>query len=118
MASVQGANGFQLTTSTTVLQACELPALAPGPDEVVIEVAGCGVCHTDIGFAFDGVPTRHALPLLLGHEISGRVVATGREFIFLVRKPCDCSGCNSVRIMPSVHGGAAHDLSAAIYARQ
>ena len=79
MASVQGANGFQLTTSTTVLQACELPALAPGPDEVVIEVAGCGVCHTDIGFAFDGVPTRHALPLVLGHEISGRVVATGEN---------------------------------------
>ena len=79
MASVQGANGFQLTTSTTALQACELPALTPGPDEVVIEVAGCGVCHTDIGFAFDGVPTRHALPLVLGHEISGRVVATGEN---------------------------------------
>jgi 6-hydroxycyclohex-1-ene-1-carbonyl-CoA dehydrogenase len=28
------------------------------PDEVIIEVAGCGVCHTDIGFAYEGIPTR------------------------------------------------------------
>jgi 6-hydroxycyclohex-1-ene-1-carbonyl-CoA dehydrogenase len=46
---------------------------------VIVEVAGCGVCHTDIGYAFDGVPTRHPLPLILGHEISGRVVGTGES---------------------------------------
>lgn len=45
--------------------------------EVVVEVAGCGVCHTDLGFLYDGVRTNHALPLTLGHEISGRVVAAG-----------------------------------------
>jgi 6-hydroxycyclohex-1-ene-1-carbonyl-CoA dehydrogenase len=50
-------------------------ALAPG--EVLVEVAGCGVCHTDIGFALEGVRTGHALPLTLGHEISGRVVGAG-----------------------------------------
>lgn len=49
----------------------------PGPGEVVVEVAGCGVCHTDLGFLYDGVRTSHALPLALGHEISGRVVAVG-----------------------------------------
>ena len=49
----------------------------PGPGEVLIEVAGCGVCHTDLGFLFDGVRTRAALPLTLGHEISGVVVAAG-----------------------------------------
>ncbi len=49
----------------------------PGPGEVVVEVAGCGVCHTDLGFLYDGVRTSHALPLALGHEISGRVVAAG-----------------------------------------
>lgn len=53
------------------------PIPAPAPDEVVVAVAGCGVCHTDVGFAYDGVPTRHALPLALGHEISGRVAAAG-----------------------------------------
>ena len=40
-----------------------------------MKVAGCGVCHTDVGFASEGVPTRHALPLVLGHEIAGHVVA-------------------------------------------
>ncbi|MHB1400300.1 MAG: 6-hydroxycyclohex-1-ene-1-carbonyl-CoA dehydrogenase [Trichloromonadaceae bacterium] len=45
--------------------------------EVVVEVAGCGVCHTDLGFFYDGVRTNSALPLALGHEISGRVVAAG-----------------------------------------
>src|SRR3974377_53690 len=38
---------------------------------------GGGVCHTDLGFFYDGVRTNHPLPLCLGHEISGRVVAAG-----------------------------------------
>jgi 6-hydroxycyclohex-1-ene-1-carbonyl-CoA dehydrogenase len=45
--------------------------------EVLVEVAGCGVCHTDLGYYFDGVRTNHALPLALGHEVSGRVVSAG-----------------------------------------
>jgi len=49
----------------------------PRAHEVRVEVAGCGVCHTDLGFLYDGVRTQHPLPLTLGHEISGRVVATG-----------------------------------------
>lgn len=44
---------------------------------VVVEIAGCGVCHTDLGYYFDGVRTNHPLPLALGHEISGRVIAAG-----------------------------------------
>ena len=49
----------------------------PGAGEVVVAVAGCGVCHTDLGYYYDGVRTNHALPLALGHEISGRVVEAG-----------------------------------------
>ncbi|MFI5176764.1 MAG: 6-hydroxycyclohex-1-ene-1-carbonyl-CoA dehydrogenase [Terriglobia bacterium] len=79
MRSVRGGYGFQLKALNTPLQRVELPTLDPGPDEVVVEVAGCGVCHTDVGFAFDGVPTRHPLPLILGHEISGRVVVAGEK---------------------------------------
>jgi 6-hydroxycyclohex-1-ene-1-carbonyl-CoA dehydrogenase len=77
--SIQGAYGFQLNAPNTPLQFCELPALRPGPEEVVVQVAGCGVCHTDIGFAFEGVPTRHPLPLILGHEITGEVVSAGEN---------------------------------------
>lgn len=50
---------------------------SPGAGEVAVSVAGCGVCHTDLGYFYDGVRTNHPLPLALGHEVSGRVVATG-----------------------------------------
>ncbi len=76
------------------------------PDEAIVEVAGCGVCHTDIGFAYEGVPTRHALPLVLGHEIAGRVVLTGesagnwvgRGVIVPAVIPCgECDACRNGR---------------------
>jgi 6-hydroxycyclohex-1-ene-1-carbonyl-CoA dehydrogenase len=53
----------------------ELAPAAAG--EVTVEIAGCGVCHTDLGYYYQGVRTHHALPLALGHEISGRVIAVG-----------------------------------------
>ncbi len=107
MTSVNGGYGFQLTAANTALRRCELPSLNPASDEVVVQVSGCGVCHTDIGFAFDGVPTRHALPLVLGHEISGRVVAAGenaagwvgRSVIIPAVIPCgSCPACQAGRV--------------------
>ena len=106
MAVVGGAYSYRLTSQARPLEFQTLPPLEPGPGEVIIEVAGCGVCHTDIGFAFDGVPTRHPLPLVLGHEISGRVVATGaaaadwqgRAVIVPAVIPCDgCPACAAGR---------------------
>ena len=52
-------------------------AAAPQAGEVVVAIAGCGVCHTDLGYYYDGVRTNEPPPLALGHEISGRVVAAG-----------------------------------------
>jgi 6-hydroxycyclohex-1-ene-1-carbonyl-CoA dehydrogenase len=52
------------------------------PDEVLVEIAGCGVCHTDLGYYYDGVRTKHELPLTLGHEISGHVVDTGTDALY------------------------------------
>jgi 6-hydroxycyclohex-1-ene-1-carbonyl-CoA dehydrogenase len=77
--AIQGAYGYRLTEVSRPLELYELPALEPASDEVIVAVAGCGVCHTDVGYAYDGVPTRHALPLVLGHEITGRVVAAGDQ---------------------------------------
>ncbi len=50
-------------------------------DEVLVKVAGCGVCHTDLSFWYFGVPTKHSLPLTLGHEISGTVVNGSTEWL-------------------------------------
>jgi len=103
---IQGGYGFRLTEVGKPLERFELPMMEAGADEVVIEVAGCGVCHTDIGFAVDGVPTRKALPLILGHEISGRVVAAGeqatswmgRTVIVPAVIPCgSCAACQAGR---------------------
>ena len=58
----------------------------PDENEVVVAVAGCGVCHTDLGFYYDGVRTKHALPLTLGHETSGHVVSTGANATHLQDK--------------------------------
>ena len=74
----------QLTAVGEPLALRDVEIAAPADDEVVVQVAGCGVCHTDIGFWKDGVPTKKALPLTLGHEISGTVVEAGADFADLV----------------------------------
>src|ERR1035437_1177228 len=77
------------------------PALQPG--EALVQVAGCGVCHTDVSFWHGGVQTRHPLPLTLGHEVSGTVIAgpealIGKAVIVPAVLPCgDCFLCNSGR---------------------
>ncbi len=58
------------------LEAREVPVPAPGPDQVLIKVGACGVCRTDLHVA-DGDLAEPKLPLILGHEIVGRVVACG-----------------------------------------
>jgi 6-hydroxycyclohex-1-ene-1-carbonyl-CoA dehydrogenase len=98
---------------------------APGPGEVLVEVAGCGVCHTDLGYLYDGVRTNHPLPLCLGHEISGRVVQAGagaerwpgKAVLVPAVIPCgECDACRrgkaticAAQKMPGndVHGGFA-----------
>ncbi len=78
-----------------------VPDLAPG--DVLVEVAGCGVCHTDLSFFYFGVPTVNQPPMTLGHEISGTVVAgdaewVGKEVIIPAVMPCnDCPICASGR---------------------
>jgi len=61
------------------LERIEFDLQEPAANEVIIEIAGCGVCHTDLGFFYDGVRTKHPLPLTLGHEMSGRVIKTGAD---------------------------------------
>lgn len=105
----------------------------PGPGEVVVAVSGCGVCHTDLGYFYDGVRTRHQLPLTLGHEISGRVVACGegaqhwqdRAVIVPAVIPCNtCDWCRRGRSaicphqkMPGndMHGGFGSHIKVAAH---
>jgi 6-hydroxycyclohex-1-ene-1-carbonyl-CoA dehydrogenase len=70
------AHRWMMTAPGAPMQRAAFDA-TPAAGEVTVAVAGCGVCHTDLGYYYDGVRTNHALPLALGHEVSGRVVACG-----------------------------------------
>ncbi|HEY0776111.1 MAG TPA: zinc-dependent alcohol dehydrogenase family protein [Nocardioidaceae bacterium] len=64
------------TTGDGILTAVERPRPSPGRGEVLVEVAVCGVCRTDLHVR-DGDLPRHRSPVVPGHEVVGRVAATG-----------------------------------------
>ncbi|MFH1700918.1 MAG: 6-hydroxycyclohex-1-ene-1-carbonyl-CoA dehydrogenase [Candidatus Zixiibacteriota bacterium] len=95
-------------------------------DDAMVEIAGCGVCHTDLSFWHYGVPTKKQLPLVLGHEISGIVIdgpaeLKGKPVIIPAVLPCgECDLCKAGRgnicrnqLMPGndFHGGFASHIT-------
>ncbi len=106
----------------------ELTLPDPSSDEALVEVTACGLCHTDLGFADGSVRTKHALPLVLGHEVVGTVVKAGERFPALAGRPVivpavlPCGRCDFCRSgrgnacpaqkMPGndIHGGFATHL--------
>jgi len=65
-----------LETPGQPLRELELPAREPSAGEVLLEVACCGVCRTDLHLV-DGELPEPKLPVVPGHQIVGRVVACG-----------------------------------------
>lgn len=59
------------------LEVKEVPTPRPGPGEILVKVAACGVCHTDMHYIDHGVPTFKQPPMILGHEASGHVAELG-----------------------------------------
>ena len=55
---------------------------APAPDEILVEIAACGVCRTDL-HVVDGELPDPKLPVVPGHEIVGRVFAVGSAAVGL-----------------------------------
>lgn len=86
---------WQFVTEGHPLKLHEIPEPIPGPGELVLEVKGAGICHSDVGF-LDGtlsglLPKR---PITLGHEIAGIVCAVGSDVTDFeigqrVAIPCD-----------------------------
>jgi 6-hydroxycyclohex-1-ene-1-carbonyl-CoA dehydrogenase len=126
---------WMMTAPGAPFERRDLPARSPEPGEVTIEVAGCGVCHTDLSFLYHGVKTRGTLPLVLGHEISGIVRAVGdgvdsalvgRSVVVPAVLPCgECELCRAGhrticrrQVMPGNdrHGGfASHVVVPALF---
>jgi len=60
------------------LEAVEMPAPTPGPDEIRIRVRACGVCHTDL-HTVEGELALPKLPVIPGHQIVGVVDQLGAD---------------------------------------
>ncbi|MEM9660213.1 MAG: alcohol dehydrogenase catalytic domain-containing protein [Planctomycetota bacterium] len=60
------------------LEARDVPAPTPGPRDVLIRVSVCGVCHTELD-EVEGRTPPPKLPVVLGHQVVGRVAERGLE---------------------------------------
>jgi propanol-preferring alcohol dehydrogenase len=58
------------------LDLAELPEPTPGVGQVLIKVSACGVCHTELD-EIEGRTPPPKLPVVLGHQVVGRVVSNG-----------------------------------------
>jgi 6-hydroxycyclohex-1-ene-1-carbonyl-CoA dehydrogenase len=64
-------------TPNAPLHLSDWPTPEPGIGEVLVRVAACGVCHTDLHYIDHGVPTFKKPPLILGHEAAGTIAKLG-----------------------------------------
>ena len=58
------------------LELTEIPAPTPALGEVLVRVAACGICGSDV-HGYDGSSGRRVPPIVMGHEASGKVAAVG-----------------------------------------
>ncbi len=65
-----------LSETDSPLDLVEWPKPEPGPDELLLRVAACGVCHTELD-EIEGRAAPTKLPIILGHEVVGRIVNLG-----------------------------------------
>ncbi|KPK66202.1 MAG: alcohol dehydrogenase [Gemmatimonas sp. SG8_38_2] len=68
----------QLTENPEPLTLEDIPDPLPNHDEVLVSVAACGVCHTELD-EIEGRTPPPELPIILGHQAVGRVEAVGPE---------------------------------------
>ena len=67
-----------LLTEYNKLQIEEMPSPVPGVDELLIQVAACGICGSDV-HGYDGSTGRRIPPIVMGHEAAGVVAGVGAE---------------------------------------
>ncbi len=60
------------------LEIAELPTPTPGPGELLVKVAACGICGSDV-HGYDGSSGRRIPPIVMGHEASGLIAGLGPQ---------------------------------------
>jgi D-arabinose 1-dehydrogenase-like Zn-dependent alcohol dehydrogenase len=101
MTSTMRAERFYADTKTVALE--DIPIPEPGPGEVLVKVAFCGICHSDLSLINGTFPTQ-APVVTQGHEASGTVAqlgpdvtdwAEGDRVVVAAGRPClRCSNCS------------------------
>lgn len=81
----------------------DVPVPAPGPGEVLVRIAACGICASDL-HVIDGTTPSGDLPMILGHEAAGVVASSGERWsegdriAFLMARTCGtCPACRAGR---------------------
>jgi propanol-preferring alcohol dehydrogenase len=67
-----------LKQDRTPLEKGEMPTPQPKKDELLVQVAACGVCHTELDEIEGRTPPPH-LPMIPGHQVVGQVVEMGSD---------------------------------------
>ena len=67
-----------LTAADRPLEPAEVPDPEPGPGQLLLRVLACGVCHTELD-EIEGRTPPPRLPVILGHQVVGRVERLGPE---------------------------------------
>ncbi|WP_060999912.1 zinc-binding dehydrogenase [Mycolicibacterium mucogenicum] len=120
MTSTMRAQRFYADTKKVVVE--DVPIPEPGPGEVLVKVAYCGICHSDLSLINGTFPSQ--LPVVTqGHETSGTIAklgpgvtgwAEGDRVVVAAGKPCtdcvnclrgDMSNCLRIRLMAFAYDG-------------
>ncbi|OFJ55086.1 zinc-binding dehydrogenase [Mycolicibacterium grossiae] len=121
MADTMRAQRFYADSKTVAVE--DVPIPQPGPGEVLVKVAFCGICHSDLSLINGTFPSQ--LPVVTqGHEASGTIAALGPgvtgwaegdRVVVAAGKPClecpncrrgDMSNCLRIRLMAFAYDGA------------
>lgn len=100
------AKGYAAQTATSALAPFSFERRQPGPNDVLIEILYCGVCHSDIHQARDEWGGS-IFPMVPGHEVVGRVTAVGNAVAHFKVGDMAGVGCfvDSCRTCPSCQKG-------------
>lgn len=121
MAATMRAERFYADTKKVVLE--DVPIPEPGPGEVLVKVAFCGICHSDLSLISGTFPALRPV-VTQGHEASGTIAklgpgvsgwAEGDRVVVAAGRPCqqcancrrgDMANCTQIQLMAFAYDGA------------
>ncbi|HRD12801.1 MAG TPA: zinc-binding dehydrogenase [Mycobacterium sp.] len=131
MADTMRAERFYADTKTVALE--DVPIPEPGPGEVLVRVAFCGICHSDLSLINGTFPAQRPV-VTQGHEASGTIAKLGPDVtgwsegdrvVLAAGRPClecpncrrgEMSNCLRIQLMAFAYDGAWAEYTVALAA--